>query len=102
VGGEVIFTQRKARKTSVEEPNWAVRNLAGGFVYVAAEAGEGPPDELAIKAVAALGLDFGAVDVILGRDGQFYVLEVNTACGLEERTADKYVEAFKEMLNESH
>jgi glutathione synthase/RimK-type ligase-like ATP-grasp enzyme len=30
-----------------------------------------------------LGLDFGAVDVLLGRDGKFYVLECNTAPGVE-------------------
>ena len=31
-----------------------------------------------IAAVKALGLDFGAVDVLLGKDGRYYVLEVNT------------------------
>lgn len=30
-------------------------------------------------AVQACGLDFGAVDIILGQDGELYVLEVNTA-----------------------
>lgn len=38
----------------------------------------------AVKAVEALGLHFGAVDVIIGRDdGKAYVLEVNTAPGIE-------------------
>jgi hypothetical protein len=31
-----------------------------------------------INAVKALDLDFGAVDIIEGKDGKFYVLEVNT------------------------
>ena len=31
-----------------------------------------------IKAVEALNMDFGAVDVILGKDGKIYVLEVNS------------------------
>ena len=95
---EVFFVQRKARKLEIpnEEVNWQVRNLAGGFIYanqdveIAEEA-----KEQAVKAIIALGLDFGAVDVILGTDKQFYVLEVNTACGLAGTTLDKYVEQFK-------
>ena len=38
--------------------------------------------QLGIRAVHALGLDFGAVDIINGEDGNFYVLECNTAPGL--------------------
>ncbi len=95
--GEAFFVQRKARKLDVpnEEVNWQVRNLAGGFIYanqdveVAEEA-----KEQAIMAVQALGLDFGAVDVILGTDKHYYTLEVNTACGLAGTTLDKYVEQF--------
>jgi len=50
---------------------------------------------LAIKAVMSLGLDFGAVDIIY-KDGQYYVLEVNTAPSLSSgsNTLDKYVRAF--------
>lgn len=39
--------------------------------------------ETATSAVNALGLDFGAVDMLQGRDGNFYILEVNTAPGVE-------------------
>jgi glutathione synthase/RimK-type ligase-like ATP-grasp enzyme len=39
--------------------------------------------DLAVRAVDALGLDFGAVDVLLGRDDKYYVLECNTAPGVE-------------------
>ena len=39
--------------------------------------------DLAVRAVDALGLDFGAVDVLLGRDGKFYVLECNSAPGIQ-------------------
>jgi hypothetical protein len=50
---------------------------------------------LAIKAVEAVGLDFGAVDIIIGEDDKAYVLEVNTAPGLIEKRAKDYAEAIK-------
>lgn len=40
--------------------------------------------EAAKAAIVAMGLDFGAVDIIHGRDGNYYVLEVNTAPGVED------------------
>lgn len=40
--------------------------------------------DTAKQAVKALGLDFGAVDMIHGTDGNWYVLEVNTAPGGED------------------
>lgn len=99
--GKVIFKQRKARKLDVpkEDVNWQVRNLAGGFIFanqnveLAAEA-----LQAAVAAVDCLGLDFGAVDIILGTDGTYYVLEVNTACGLQGSTLDAYVEAFQPFI----
>lgn len=97
--GKAVFVQRKARKTSVsdDEVNWQVRNLLGGFVFV--EAPEGSVNESIINdsilAVKTLSLDFGAVDVILNeQSGRHYILEVNTAPGLEQRTVEKYKENF--------
>ena len=95
--GEVIFQQRKARKIEVPdaEVNWQVRNLAGGFIFAndGVEASDAVKDQ-AKSAVDALGLDFGAVDVITNKRGEAFVLEVNTACGLQGKTLDAYVQAF--------
>lgn len=50
------------------------------------------------KAVAGLGLNFGAVDVGVREDGKAVVLEVNTAPGLDNYpTALAYAKAFKEL-----
>lgn len=100
--GEVFFQQRKARKLDVpnEEVNWKVRNLAGGFIFANADV-VAPEDvrHCARLAVNALGLDFGAVDVLTEKGtGKAYVLEVNTACGLQGTTLDKYVEQFQGLL----
>lgn len=95
--GKVFFVQRKARKKDVpdDEVNWQVRNHANGFIF-AHDGVEIPQEaqELSVKAVAALGLDFGAVDLIKTKTGRWYVLEVNTACGMEGTTLKKYAEQF--------
>lgn len=98
--GEAFFIQRKARKLDVENPNWQVRNLAGGFVFVEERADATPKAVVdnAIRAVDALGLDLGGVDVIWNEaEEKAYVLEINCACGLEERSAEKYAEALRNL-----
>ena len=52
----------------------------------------------AIKAVQALGLDFGGVDIVETPDGTGYVIEVNTACGLHGTTITKYCEAINKYV----
>jgi glutathione synthase/RimK-type ligase-like ATP-grasp enzyme len=98
--GDAFFVQRKARKKEVpdDQVNWKVRNLAGGFIFANqnVEVDDVARNE-ACNAVAALALDFGAVDIIRGTDGKYYVLEVNTACGLEGTTLEKYVEKFQQF-----
>ena len=98
--GRAIFVQRKARRLDVAEPNWHIRNVAGGFVFALQEIEEVPEQVIdqAILAVGALGLDFGGADVIWNEyQGKAYVLEVNTAMGLEQRSADFYAQAFENL-----
>ncbi len=98
---KAFFIQRKARKLDVEKPDWRVRNLKGGFVFVEVDKADVPEDVIvqAVKAIDALGLDFGGVDVIWNAtEGNAYVLEANCACGLEERTADRYKEAIVHLV----
>ena len=59
-----------------------------------------PMVELAKKAVKALNMDFGGVDILVGEDDKLYVLEVNTGCGLGEMGVDIYGEKLEALLNE--
>lgn len=61
------------------------RNYDNGFAFQLVREGDIPREGVAASsaAVSALNLDFGAVDMLLGKDGRFYVLEVNTAPGVE-------------------
>jgi hypothetical protein len=49
-----------------------------------------------VKAVAALGLDFGGVDVVTSKEGSAFILEVNTAPWLGTVNVKKYAKAVLE------
>lgn len=96
--GQVIDVVEKRRRSGIADAGAAdadIRNLANGYVYCrdgVSLAANGK--RAAISAVATLGLDFGAVDIIY-KDDRPYVLEVNTAPGLEGTTLTSYVNAIK-------
>ena len=97
MNGTVTYVQQKKR-----ENNWrdnvnysnVVRNYHTGWIY--ATSGIQPNDAAlngAMAAVGALGLDFGAVDVIT-RGNDAWVLEVNTAPGLSGTNLETYTTNF--------
>lgn len=95
---EVISSQRKARRHDIPDNlvNWKVRNHANGFVFVRQNLSI--PERVtraAVDALGASGLDFGAVDVILTKQGKAFVLEINTAPGLEGTTVTDYANFFR-------
>lgn len=96
---DTIAVQQKRRSRDVpnEQVNWQVRNHQNGFIY-AREGVEPPPPvmDAALRAFEATALDFGAVDVIYNaRENRAYVLEINTAPGLEGQTLIDYVDFFQ-------
>jgi len=101
--GEVIDYVEKKKKLSVESDDSnksLIRSHDNGWVFC--RNGILVLDsvkEEAIKAVRALGLDFGAVDLIISKD-VVICLEVNTAPGLEGSTLEKYAQAIR-GLNET-
>jgi RimK-like ATP-grasp domain len=101
-GGEVIDVQQKRKKQGFDgERDTRIRNVHNGYVYC--RDGITPPDgaaNLAIRAVAACGYQYGAVDLIYNeRRNQCYVLEVNSRPGLMGTTVEKYAEALIKMFN---
>ena len=103
IGGKVIDIQQKVLRADADRAavNWMVRNTVNGFVFQ--RNGIIPPvgiSDLAISAVAALQLDFGAVDIIYNTSlNKCFVLEVNTAPGLEGLTIQKYKDALNALCN---
>lgn len=101
--GEVIDVQQKRKISNFppEQYNSQIRSHANGWVYCR----EGilfssNLNQLAIDAVAGLSIDFGAVDIIYNQhQDKYYVLEVNTAPGLEGETLYTYFNTFYSYFN---
>lgn len=100
--GKVIDIQAKRKRADFEgEADYAIRNHHTGWVYCR-ENIEEPHDlrQQAIDTILTLGLDFGAVDIIYNQhQNKSFVLEVNTAPGLEGTSVTNYTNAFVEFLN---
>lgn len=102
VNGEVVDTQQKAVRRGSNNNNFQIRSHANGFIFKR-ENVKAPNSVLeeAVKAVGICGLHFGAVDVIYNTYRKAaYVLEINTAPGLEGATVDTYVDAFVNLTVE--
>ena len=98
--GEVIDIQQKVARAGEAPLDWRVRSHDNGFIYVRENIHPNPVViHNALSAMAATNLLFGAVDVIYNeRRDRAYVLEINTAPGLEGRTVQSYAQAIREFI----
>lgn len=97
--GKVIDVQEKRRSNDAYNSSFLIRNHASGFVFCRDNVVE-PTDlrDTSLKSVEALGLDFGAVDIVWNEHyDKCYALEVNSAPGLEGTTLQKYVTTIKDL-----
>lgn len=95
VGGHVILVHQKRKRSGVDADRF-VRSYENGWVFCT-ENVECPNEvkHAAINAVAALCLDFGAVDVAYSKKNGVAVFEVNTAPGLDGPTTQQaYIDAI--------
>lgn len=107
--GKVFDYQKKALRNLDEDGDpidtsqvdYRVRNHSGGFIFKRQDVS--PPDDVlnqSMRAMDICGLDFGAVDCIWNEHEQkAYVLEINSAPGLEGSTVKKYGDMFREMIS---
>lgn len=85
--------------TETEGINKYIRNHPNGWVFCR-ENVEVPPEvvNVAERAVLALHLDFGAVDLGWHPEYGTYIYEVNTAPGLEGQTLTNYAQTIRSLL----
>lgn len=100
--GKQIDVQKKGLRHDIdrEAVDKRIQTHQNGYVFMRHDlVVPGDVVEQARLAYAASGLDFGAVDVIWNAHyARAYVLEINTAPGLEGATVETYAKAFKEAL----
>jgi hypothetical protein len=79
--------------------NFMIRNHRNGFIFQRNDIDVPKDVEVqALKAMKITGLDFGAVDVIWNEhEAKAYVLEINTAPGLEGTTLENYANEFRRL-----
>lgn len=97
--GEVIDSLRKIARPGTTPTDWAVRSYDNGFIFAR---NSGQPSEAAksaaIAAVSHYGLDFGGVDIAVTEQGVPYVLEINTAPGIEGTSVTNFATKFRQEL----
>jgi len=93
---------RCSKKSPLDGANMIVRSYNNGWRFTGKFVSQSPEDmkKVARLAVKALGLDFGAVDMALDTGGKWWVLEVNSAPGLEGKTLRAYTKAIADWLKE--
>lgn len=100
--GKVIDFTKKRRRDGTDNNPW-IKNHSNGWVFC--RDGVALPNKVKLASVLAqqaLGLDFGAIDILYReRDDRACILEVNTAPGLEGTTLQKYTEEIKKVMNET-
>jgi hypothetical protein len=100
--GKVVHIAEKLRvgkERRGDNYNALVRSHHNGWILGFNHLADSPPppggENIAVRACAELGLDFGACDMGWNANDGFFVLEVNTGPGIEGTTLEKYTEAIR-------
>ena len=91
---EIISVRVKERDPKLPKEDNPIRSGNNGYFFKPAKTVQEPVVEVAKEAIAALGLDFGGVDV-LETINNVYILEINTAPELQGPAMDKLAEFIK-------
>ena len=96
----VSVTEKKRRKEFNGERDTKIRNLANGYVFI--QSVENEPEglrELALRAAAVTKSDFRGVDVGYNQlKDELFVIEVNSAPGIQGSNVDKYLNTMVQYV----
>lgn len=107
VGGEAVAVQQKRKREGAEQDadQALIRNYDNGWVFAVNDVDQTAANAakpVAVEACRILGLDFGAVDMVIDKKtNRPVVLEVNTKPGLESETVlEAYVRKLTTLIPE--
>lgn len=105
IKGEAVAVQQKRKKAdAVQDDNQQlIRNYDNGWIFATNDVDQKAAlaaKPVAVEAMRILGLDFGALDMVIRKkDGKAFVLEVNTKPGIESETVIKaYTDKVTQMI----
>lgn len=100
VGTECVRISEKVLTDPSAYTPW-IRNYEHGHTFVSPRTRLNTFQEaLAVASVTSLGLDFGAVDLVVGDDGNTYILEVNTAPALAPMSAGAMLGGMVRLISD--
>lgn len=101
VGHNGIFHLQQKKRRNGGNQDGLVKNHGNGWVFVTEGITPIPQETegILVKMLNVLGLDFAAFDFLV-KNNEVFVLEANTAPGLEGTTVKKYSEMICNIINE--
>lgn len=94
-----LFLDRQAKKFAQDGANMLIRSNRLGWKFARVKTVDKKLEAEAVKALKAIGLDFGAVDCCVDVSGKPFIIEVNTGPGLEETPFAAWVAALKAEID---
>jgi len=93
----VRIVEKKLRSNWDGPKESKIRNLANGYVFCSCDNPPAGIEELAVKAGAVISSDFKGVDIGFNeKENHLFVIEVNSAPGIEGSNINAYVNAITE------
>ncbi len=95
----IHIQQKRLREDAPEGRTEGIRNHANGWIFACNNVDPLNDQQLkvAMDGVAALGLNFGGVDLLVDREGNAVICEINSAPGIEGTTLQQYVNFFRSI-----
>lgn len=93
-----IMLARQSKDAAKGGPNMLLRSNKMGWKFSIVKKYPADMVKVAVKAVKALGLDFGAVDCCVDVNANPWIFEVNTGPGLEGTSLKLYLAAFEKAI----
>lgn len=97
---DVLEKRRDSEALAAGKVNPDIRTEANHWVFCRSNVHYPMNDQGPIKAVAALGLHFAGVDVVMDQQGKTYILETNTAPGIGGATVKKFSASLAQLAEE--